>query len=175
MVASCVNGSNSKQGRFPIHKQSTTWKGAVKMQVHIFRLATKEDAPELARLLNLLGHAPTTRSIQDCWDLWVYEGNSAFVAAHNDTLLGVATLHRMVVLHRSQPVGRITALVVDPAHRKQGIGRALVAHAEVALAQNGCGIMEITSRLDLADAHAFYETIGYKKTSVRLLKALDQD
>lgn len=145
------------------------------MQTHLYRIATKEDAPQLARLLNLLGHAPTARSIEDCWDLWVYEGNSAFVAVQNEQVLGVATLHRMIVLHRPQPVGRITALVVDPAYRKQGIGRALVAHAEVALAQHGCGLMEITSRIDLTEAHAFYETIGYKKTSVRLSKALDQD
>lgn len=48
-------------------------------------------------------------------------------------LLGAITLHRMVVLHRAKPVGRITSLVVDPAARGRGLGRALVLAAEAAL------------------------------------------
>jgi ribosomal protein S18 acetylase RimI-like enzyme len=144
------------------------------MQSHLYRLATKEDAPELARLLTELGHPTSTGSIRDMWDLWVFEGNSAFVAAVNERLLGLATMHRMIVLHRTKPVGRITALVVDPACRSQGIGRALVAHAEVALAQAGCGLLEITTNPDRVEAMAFYEAIGYQRKNVRLSKDLDQ-
>jgi GNAT superfamily N-acetyltransferase len=144
------------------------------MQSHIYRLATKEDAPEIARLLTELGHAASAGSVKDVWDLWVFEGNSAYVAAINDKLLGLATMHRMIVLHRPKPVGRITALVVDAAYRSQGIGRALVAHAEVALAQAGCGLLEITTNPSRVEAMAFYEGIGYQRTNVRLSKDLDQ-
>jgi GNAT superfamily N-acetyltransferase len=76
------------------------------------------------------------------------------------------------VLHRPKPVGRITALVVDAPVRGQGIGRALVAAAEEALARAGCGLLEITSHERLVDAHAFYERLGYQRTSVRLAKVL---
>ncbi len=144
------------------------------MLSHLYRLAIKEDAPELARLLTALGHPTPAGRIADCWDLWSYEGNSAYVAEQHEKLLGVVTLHRMIVLHRPKPVGRITALVVDPASRGNGIGRALVAHAEVALAQAGCGLLEVTSNNSLVDAHAFYESIGYQRTSIRLAKDLDQ-
>lgn len=144
------------------------------MQNHIYRLATKEDAAEIARLLTELGHATTAGSVRDVWDLWVFEGNCAYVAAVNQRLLGLATMHRMIVLHRPKPVGRITALVVDPSLRGQGIGRALVAHAEVAMAQAGCGLLEITTNPSRVEAMAFYEGIGYQRKNVRLFKDLDQ-
>ncbi len=144
------------------------------MQSHIYRIATKEDAAEIARLLTELGHATSAGSVRDVWDLWAFEGNFAYVAALNQRLLGLATMHRMIVLHRPKPVGRITALIVDPGVRGQGIGRALVAHAEVALAQAGCGLIEITANPDRVEAMAFCESIAYQRTNVRLSKDLDQ-
>lgn len=94
------------------------------------------------------------------------------VTRADGTLAGAVTLHQMVVLHRPTPVGRITALVVDDSVRGQGIGRALVAAAEQALADSGCGLLEITSNERLADAHAFYAHLGYERTSVRFAKLL---
>ncbi len=142
------------------------------MHSHQFRLAADSDAHELARLMTVLGHPTTADSIGACWESWVGEGNTAIVAALPERLLGVVTLHRMTVLHRPKPVGRITALVVDPACRAQGIGRQLVARAEQALAQAGCGLLEITSNVSLVDAHRFYEGLGYQRTSIRLAKDL---
>jgi GNAT superfamily N-acetyltransferase len=107
------------------------------------------------------------------WDAWSAAGNSALVLARNDdALAAVVTLHCMTVLHRPRPVGRITALVVEETMRGQGIGRALVNAAEVAPTSAGCGLLEITSNARLVDAHAFYERLGYERTSVRLAKTL---
>jgi GNAT superfamily N-acetyltransferase len=130
-----------------------------------------QDAPELARLLTALGHPTDAAGVAARWEEWAAEGNAALVAAReDDTLIGVATLHRTRVLHRPRPVGRITALVVDAAVRGQGIGRALMAAAEEALVQAGCGLVEITSNVRRVDAHAFYARLGYEQTSVRLVK-----
>jgi GNAT superfamily N-acetyltransferase len=140
------------------------------------RPATERDAPELARLLTALGHPTAAESIAARWEEWVAEGNSALVAGGADAALaGVATLHRMIVLHRPHPVGRITALVVDEALRGQGIGRALVVASERVLARAGCGLLEITSNVRLVDAHAFYEHLGYERTSIRLAKVLEPE
>ena len=137
------------------------------------RPATERDAPELARLLTSLGHPTDVARIAAQWSEWAAAGNSALVADGADgALAGVATLHRMVVLHRPHPVGRITALVVDAPVRGRGIGRALVAAAEAALAAAGCGLLEITSNVRRADAHAFYERLGYERTSYRFMKVL---
>lgn len=140
---------------------------------YVIRPAIASDASELARLFTELGHPMSAAGIRDHWAEWAGAANSAFVAAKGDgALLGVITLHRMLVLHRPKPVGRITALIVDPSARSGGIGRALVAAAEVALAGANCGLLEITSNLRLVDAHAFYERLGYRRTSIRLAKEL---
>jgi len=136
------------------------------------RTAAAHDAPALARLLTALGHPTAAAEVAARWDAWAADGNAALVAVDADAIVGVVTMHRMVVLHRPHPVGRITSLVVDAARRGQGIGSALVAAAEGELARAGCGLLEVTSNLRLADAHAFYERVGYERTSVRLAKPL---
>jgi GNAT superfamily N-acetyltransferase len=137
------------------------------------RAAVEGDAPELARLLTALGFPTEPQDVRGRWALWVGAGNSAVVADCDDRrLAGVATLHRMSVLHRPAPVGRITALVVDDAWRGRGVGRALVEAAEAQLARAGCGLLEVTSNQRLAGAHAFYARLGYERTSVRFAKSL---
>jgi GNAT superfamily N-acetyltransferase len=66
----------------------------------------------------------------------------------------------------------VSALVVDAADRGRGIGRAPVAAAERELAAAGCGLVEITSGLRRADAHKFYERLGYERTSARFVKSV---
>jgi GNAT superfamily N-acetyltransferase len=137
------------------------------------RPAAEGDAPEVARLLTALGHPTAPEELAARWPGWRAAGNTALVVPRADgTLAGVATLHQMAVLHRPRPVGRITALVVDESARGRGIGRALVAAAEAALTDAGCGLLEITSNLRLADAHAFYDRLGYQRTSLRFAKPL---
>ena len=140
------------------------------------RPAIPSDAAEIARLLTLLGHPTATEEVAARWAPWAAEGNSGLVAAAPEgALLGLATLHRTVVLHRPRPVGRVTSLVVDVPYRDRGLGRALMTAAEAALHEAGCGLLEITSNVRRADAHAFYERLGYERTSVRLAKMLTSD
>jgi GNAT superfamily N-acetyltransferase len=141
--------------------------------MHAIRTATLGDAPELARLLTLLGHAMTAAEVEARWADWAMAGNSALVVpGEQGTLLGTAVLHRMHVLHRPRPVGRITALIVDPAARGREVGRALVEAAESVLEVAGCGLLEITSNVRLVDAHAFYEHLGYEQSCVRFSRDL---
>lgn len=137
------------------------------------RLAVVDDAPELSRLFTQLGHPASASDLRARWAPWSAAGNSALVVARADgTLAGVAVLHSMWVLHRPQPLGRVTALVVDEAARGRGVGRRLVAAAEAKFTEAGCGMLEITSNVALVEAHAFYARIGYERTSWRLVKKL---
>jgi len=137
------------------------------------RRATPDDALEMARLFTVLGHPTAADSIGSAWAAWAAEGDAAFVAPREDgTLAGVVTTHVTRVLHRERPVGRITSLVVDAADRGAGLGRRLVAHAEQALAAAGCGMVEVTSNVRRADAHAFYERLGYERSSYRFSRTL---
>lgn len=142
--------------------------------MHTVRTATDDDAPEIARLLAQLGRHTDPDAIASRWGLWRAEGNTAVVAVRPDgTLSGVATLHVTTPLHRPETIGRIHALVVDAPDRGHGIGRALVAAAEVALLKAGCSMLEITSHNRLVEAHAFYRHLGYEQTSARFAKKLE--
>ena len=143
------------------------------MSVPTIRTAEPRDATHIARLLSDLGHPTEEESIRSRWVAWTAAGNSALVAEQCDgDVLGVVTLHQMAVLHRMQPVGRITSLAVAESVRGQGIGRGLVTAADSVLAQAGCGLLEITSHFRWTEAHGFYEHLGYHKTSFRLAKQL---
>jgi GNAT superfamily N-acetyltransferase len=142
------------------------------MQIDI-RPATKTDAAELSRLLTELGHPTTTDEILERWEAWEAAGNCALVAGgEGSSLVGAATLHRRVSLHRPAPVGRITALVVDETVQGQGVGRALVAAAEETLSALGCGVLEVTSHARHTEIYPFYEHLGYEQTGVRFAKVL---
>lgn len=141
---------------------------------HTLRAAAVADAPEIARLLTVLGHPTDTAQVATMWPAWAAEGNVALVAARPDgTLCGLMTLRRSWVFHRKRAIGRITSLVVDEDVRSNGIGAALVERGEQILRDLGCGLVEVTSNGKRVRAHAFYERLGYDKTSVRLVKTLN--
>ena len=92
------------------------------------------------------------------------------LVAERDGVIGLLTTAMTQVLHRPRPVGRISLLVVAETARGRGIGAALVAEAEARLAAAGCGLVEVTSNAKRLRAHAFYERLGYHRTSYRFGK-----
>ena len=135
------------------------------------------DAPEVARLLEVLGYRWKVADVSARVSAFLASGERGLVASRSAAgtagpLLGIATLHITPVLHRAGPVGRLTALVVDESARGQGVGRKLVSAAEVFFAGRGCVLIEVTSNNRLTAAHAFYERLGYTATSLRFRKPL---
>lgn len=134
------------------------------------RPARADDAPALAALLAELGFpAPPEVLVAR---LAAMPDGDVLVAVREGVPVGVVTLHVTPVLHRPTTVGRITALVVAGHDRGHGIGAALVTAAERALGARGCALVEVTSNHRLADAHRFYERLGYESTSVRFARVL---
>ena len=84
----------------------------------------------------------------------------------NDGLFFVATVDDRIVGtiiagydgHR----GWLYSVAVDNAHRRQGVGSALVRHAEAALAELGCPKLNLQVRSSNAGATAFYESLGFQ-------------
>lgn len=70
----------------------------------------------------------------------------------------------------------IGGLVVDRAHRRQGIGAALMADAEAWARRQGCAVMRLWSSTSRAPAHQFYAGLGYRnvKTQYSFVKPLDE-
>jgi ribosomal protein S18 acetylase RimI-like enzyme len=57
--------------------------------------------------------------------------------------------------------GWLYAVAVSPRHQRQGIGGALVRHAEAALAALGCPKINLQVRTANAGVVAFYRSLGY--------------
>jgi len=137
------------------------------------RLARPSDVTEMARLFAELGYEIPVDVLATRMATFSDAGEVALVAENDSSpahLLGAATLHRTPVLHRAGPVGRVSALVVDETMRGRGIGRALMQAAERWAVERGCILMEVTSNMRRADAHSFYEALGYERTSFRFAR-----
>ena len=57
--------------------------------------------------------------------------------------------------------GWIYSLAVSPQHRRQGIGRRMMARAEQALRQEGCLKLNLQVRASNDGVVAFYESLGF--------------
>jgi len=57
--------------------------------------------------------------------------------------------------------GWIYYLAIDPKHRKQGLGRQIMAAAEEKLLEIGCPKIDLMVRKNNLDVIEFYEKIGY--------------
>lgn len=78
-----------------------------------------------------------------------------FVAQDGNALVG--TILAGYDGHR----GWLYSVAVHPSHQGQGIGKALVAHAERALAQRGCMKINLQIVSSNESVSAFYKSIGY--------------
>lgn len=120
----------------------------------------------------LLGHRAEANAVGERIRRLSSQGIPQLLATEGDEVLGLCGLHQMTAIHREQPVGRITILVVAENARGRGFGKALVDAAVAHFRQTGCRLVEVTSNLQLADAHGFYQHLGFTWTSKRLALSL---
>lgn len=100
------------------------------------------------------------------------EGNWIRVAEWNDRVVGLIAVHDTPLLHRAEPVARVTLLVVAEGARGKGVGKALLHRAETEASKRGLCIMEVISNHRYADAHDFYRRHGYEQSSLKFKKSL---
>jgi GNAT superfamily N-acetyltransferase len=131
------------------------------------RDAVESDAEEMAPLLLQLMHEPSTpdQIRRRLRRLSTTGLDRVLVAVLDGRVIGLAGVHVGWLLHLDHPTARLMSIVVDEGCRGQGIGRRLVeATVELSRAA-GCDRLELTSRLARADAHAFYEALGFEHMS----------
>jgi GNAT superfamily N-acetyltransferase len=137
----------------------------------VIRDARPKDIETLGALIATLGYEAGPADIRKRLALLRKAGGTAIVADRG-RVLGLLTTASTPTLHRPRAVGRISLLVVAEDARGKGIGSALVAEAEARLRAAGCGLIEVTSNAKRLRAHAFYERLGYDRTSHRFAKQL---
>lgn len=138
----------------------------------LIREAKALDAEAIAALIRQLGFDVTPADVSTRLRTLAKGGEPALVAARNG-VIGCLTWHVTPVIHRPTPVGRVTMLVVTERARREGVGEKLVAEAEARTAARGCGLIEVTSNIELGGAHEFYRRIGFERTSYRFVKTLE--
>ena len=139
------------------------------------RPARAADAPAIAALVAQLGYDTAPSDVADRLARLLARSDHRFVVAEGDGQL-LGWVH--VELSESVDVGSlavIAGLVVDRAHRRQGVGAALMAEAEAWARQQGCPLMRLRSSATRTPAHRFYEGLGYRnvKTQYSFVKPLD--
>lgn len=99
-------------------------------------------------------------------------GATVLVVEDEGVVCAMASFQVVPVLHEDPPRGQLTGLVVAETHRRQGIGEALVVHMEQLAASRGVTGIVVTTANHRAEAHAFYERVGYAWTGRRYAKRL---
>jgi ribosomal protein S18 acetylase RimI-like enzyme len=138
------------------------------------RSARPTDSAAIAALVASLGFDSAPRDIEGRLAA-LKKGRETPLVAEQGEVVGVLAWHVTPVLHRARPVGRITMMVVADGERRRGVGRALVEAACGQLRAKGCGLIEVTSNVDLSGAHGFYRRLGFERTSYRFVMALEDE
>jgi GNAT superfamily N-acetyltransferase len=143
------------------------------MTAMVVRSARVEDADQLVLLFDQLGRREAADGLSSRLEALLADPRAdVFVADDGGAIVGLATYFLVPVAHEDGAWCRITALVVDEAHRGLGIGRTLVLATEAAAREAGCARIEATSALHRTRAHQFYDGLAYRRTSAHLLKRL---
>jgi predicted N-acetyltransferase YhbS len=137
------------------------------MEEIAIRPAVQGDCAALVRLIAQLEYEVSAEEVAERLAAMEPEEQLVLVAELDGRAVGCLSTSIMRVLHRPKPVGRISMMVVEEGLRGHGIGAMLVRAAEAALAEAGCGLVEVTSHVRRTEAHSFYEHLGYERTSHR--------
>jgi GNAT superfamily N-acetyltransferase len=149
--------------------------------LHI-REATEADLPGVLALYAQPGmDNGNVLSPEEAIALWQqfarYPSYRLFVA-HNTAGETVGT-YALLVMHNLAHMGTPSAIaedvVVSDAHQRQGIGRALMAHALQQAREAGCYKLALSSNARRTEAHGFYRSLGFAQHGLSFLIETSQD
>jgi ribosomal protein S18 acetylase RimI-like enzyme len=137
------------------------------------RPANREDVPAIVALLaddRLGATREDPRDIGpyvDAFDAVAAQGGNSVIVAERDgptakELVGCLQLTLIPGLaRRGAKRGQIEGVRVAATCRGLGIGERLIRHAIETARAAGCGLVQLTSDKSRADAHRFYERLGF--------------
>jgi GNAT superfamily N-acetyltransferase len=139
------------------------------------RDARPDDAEAMSRLCAQLGYPPEGATAMAPRLARVQRDPNArvLIAESESGPIGLATIHLRHTMNHEAPIAQLTLLVVDESQRSRGVGHALVTAAEQWARAQGSHRIVVTTALHRADAHAFYERVGYRHTGRRYGKDFD--
>ncbi len=137
------------------------------------RAVAKGDIEALAVLMTEVGYPTSVDEMgRRLEEISADPSYDTLIAEQDGRVLGVAGLHLERFYEKNEPCARIMAFVVGSEHRGRGVGRALISAAEDWARQRGARDVMLTTHKRRADAHRFYQSMGYEATGYRFHKEL---
>lgn len=141
-------------------------------ELHV-RAATADDADALAALLGQLNGVMLDRAEVVDNLAAARRAKAGMVVAELGDIVGCCGWAVVATVHRG-PIGRLTVLVVDKAYRRHGIGTAMLAAAEAALAKAGCNQVEVMSDITINNSHNFFRSLKFEQASYRFVRKISE-
>jgi GNAT superfamily N-acetyltransferase len=141
----------------------------------VLRDASVEDVPALVALIADDQLGATRDGIESEQDLTAYRqafeamdtdpAHLLVVLTDADSVVGTAQLSFLPGLaRRGAWRAQIEAVRVAAGHRGRGLGAAMIRWAIEESARRGCALVQLTSDRSRADAHRFYERLGFVRS-----------
>ena len=148
-----------------------------------FRLAARNDLPSIVRMLanDDLGNEreryeePIPESYYSAFELINHDSNHELVVAElNGEVIG--TLHLMFLPSISFQGGlraQIESVRIDRRFQGQGIGSEMMQWTMERAKKRGAHLVQLTAHKSRADAHRFYEKLGFKGSHLGMKLTLE--
>ena len=134
------------------------------------REATEQDIPRILELYEELTGERfdlTRHETEPVFaEIKAMAGHELLVAEEDGEVVGTMVL--IVVpnfSHGALPLAIVENMVVDPAHRRRRVGRALMEYAIARAREAGCYKLQLMSSTKRRLAHWFYKRLGFKTSA----------
>ena len=138
----------------------------------VLRMARREDVPAIVELLAADQLGVTRDGVRDAADLAAYEqaflaidadpAHVLLVADSGEVVVGTMQLSFLPGLARRGALrAQIEAVRVAESTRGSGLGAAMMRWAIEEARRRGCALVQLTSDKARADAHRFYQRLGF--------------
>jgi GNAT superfamily N-acetyltransferase len=108
------------------------------------------------------------------WRFAAYPDYRLFVAHTDGAIVGSYALLVMDNLgHLGAPSAVVEDVVVEPAQQGKGVGRAMMQHALGEARRRRCYKLTLSSNMKRDRAHAFYESLGFRRHGYSFLVELE--
>lgn len=137
------------------------------------REAQRQDAAAVAALLGELDYPSSLDQARERLERIKQDPSTWVVVAEVDgKIAGLAALHVQNLVERDDLGCELAAMVVEERYRRRGVGVRLMEVIEEEARSRGCVNLVLNTAHRRADAHAFYEALGYEHTGRRYAKEL---
>ncbi len=136
--------------------------------------AKEEDLKEMAELLGILFAIESDFTIDfgkqysGLKQLFAYEGSDLLVAKHENHVVGMLTMQRLISSAEGNFIGQLEDLVVKEEYRKMGVGSRLINKMRAKAIEYGYKRIQLAADINNENALKFYTRRGLKRTHLSI-------